>query len=163
MTEATKPDARPHFRAVLTPHRSLSPRGFLSLMMFVGAVNAVLGIAFLMLGAWPVFVFCGLDVLLIYLAFKLSYRSGRECETIEIGPATVVLTRVQPDGASESFALNAYWARVQLGEHVSGTTELRLASHGRSIPFARFLSDDERRELASVLAAELAAARSGPI
>jgi uncharacterized membrane protein len=148
------------FRAVLTPNRSLSRQGFVVLMAAVGLVNLVMGIVFLVLGAWPVFVFCGLDVLLVYVAFRLNYRSGQTRETIEIAPPTVVLTRIDARGQCEVISLDSYWARVRLSEHPSGATELRLGSRGREHAIARFLSDGERRELAAVLAQELQLART---
>ena len=60
-------------RFVLYPHRSLTPRGFLILMTFISAVSFIAGMAFLLMGAWPVFGFFGLDVLLLYLAFNLDF------------------------------------------------------------------------------------------
>src|SRR3546814_13652527 len=58
------PDGTPDgclFDAILTPHRSLSPTGFLVLMSLVALVGFGIGIAFLTIGAWPVFGFCGLE------------------------------------------------------------------------------------------------------
>ena len=62
------------FSARVTPHRSLNRTGFLVLMTFVGAVSFVAGIAFCMMGAWPVLGFFGLDLLVIYWAFRINYR-----------------------------------------------------------------------------------------
>jgi uncharacterized membrane protein len=58
------------FSAIVTPHRSLSSTGFLIVMAALGGVSFVAGMVFLMLGAWPVFGFFGLDVLLVYWAFR---------------------------------------------------------------------------------------------
>jgi uncharacterized membrane protein len=74
------------FHAVLTPYRSLRPAGFLVLMVALGAVSFVAGILFLVAGAWPVLGFFGLDVLLVYVAFRLNYRSGRLYETVNLTP-----------------------------------------------------------------------------
>ena len=93
---ATRPDKREAFRAVLYPHRSLGPTGFLILMSAIGGVSFVTGMAFLLKGAWPVFGFFGLDVALIYAAFKLNYRSGRLYETVELTPEALTVTRVHP-------------------------------------------------------------------
>ena len=65
------------FSALLTPHRSLGPTGFLILMACLGGLSFVSGIIFVSIGAWPVFGFFGLDVLLVYLAFRANYRSAR--------------------------------------------------------------------------------------
>ena len=167
MTEKTTPaQARPDghqdgYHAVLTPHRSLGPRGFLILMSAVAAVSFVAGFAFLLMGAWPVFGFFGLDVALIYLAFKLNYRAARLYETIELTPAHFLLTRVHPSGRTEQFDCNPYWASVRLREWPDGRTDLRLVERGRQLVFGRFLNDDERRGLAGELKAALLQARGG--
>jgi len=153
------PDKREAFRAVLYPHRSLGPTGFLILMSAIGGVSFITGMAFLLKGAWPVFGFFGLDVALIYAAFKLNYRSGRLYETVELTPDVLTVTRVSPSGKAESFDFNPYWVRVHLTEGPQGRTDVRLASHGREFSFARFLTDDERRDLSKALAGALAQAR----
>jgi len=145
---------------VLTAHRSLPPAGFAVLMTLVGAVSFIAGMAFLMIGAWPVLGFFGLDVLLIYAAFRLNYREGRIYETVDLDPALLKITRVLPSGKSDSFEFNPYWVRVNLDEDQDGRTSLTLLSHGRSFRFGHFLSDDDRREVADVLSNALAAARA---
>ncbi len=151
------------FRAILHPHRSLGPRGFLVLMLAIGGVSFVTGMVFLLMGAWPVFGFFGLDVALVYIAFKLNYRSGRIYETIELTPETLTVTRVHPSGKRETFDFNPYWVRVFVAEGPQGRTDLRLASHGRELSFGRFLTDDERRDFSDVLSGALIETRSARI
>jgi uncharacterized membrane protein len=147
------------FRAVLTPHRSLGPTGFLVLMAALAGISFVTGLVFWLVGAWPVMGFFGLDVALVYFAFKLNYRSGRMYETVELTPARLAWTRVHPSGRREQFACNPYWARVALREWPDGRTDLRIVSQGKELAFARFLTDDERRDLASALQGALHDAR----
>lgn len=154
-------DAERIFRAVLYPHRSLGPTGFLVLMLAVGGVSFVTGMVFLLMGAWPVMGFFGLDVALIYGAFRLNYRAGRMYETVELTPETLVVTRVHPSGRQESFDFNPYWVRVRLAPTPQGRTDLRLTSHGREFAFARFLTEEERREFSNTLSGALAQARAG--
>ena len=149
------------FRAVLTPHRSLSPAGFVTLMVALSAISFVTGLAFYLAGAWPVMGFFGLDVALIYLAFRLNYRSGRLYETVDLTPARFIWTRVHPSGRREQFDCNPYWARVNLREWPDGRTDLRILSQGRELAFARCLTDEERRTFASVLQGALNDARGG--
>ena len=150
------------FRAVLHPHRSLDPRGFLILMLALGAVSFVTGLVFLSVGAWPVMGFFGLDVLLVYLAFKLNYRAARAYELVELTPATLKLTQVTPSGRSKEFEFNPYWVRVRFIEHPDGSNNLKLTSHGREFEFGRLLNDEERRDFARVLEGALATARTSP-
>jgi uncharacterized membrane protein len=161
MTDRTiSPNPAPPFRAVLTPNRSLSPAGFLILMSAIGLVSFALGIAFFSLGAWPVAGFLGLDVALIYYAFRANYRASRRFETVEINADTITITRVQPDGTSESFDFNTYWARIRLDEEPSGRTSLSIITHGRAFRFATCLGNDDRRAFASALDAELRTRRT---
>jgi uncharacterized membrane protein len=156
--EAPPPDTAP-FRAVLTPHRSLTPRGFLIVMTIVGVISFIAGMSFLAMGAWPVMGFFGLDALAIYIAFKLNYRAGRLVEIVEITTNDLTVIRTRPNGRQETFALNPYWARVHLAQRPDGANALFLRSHGKAHAIAAFLNDDERRDLASALDRALAAVR----
>jgi uncharacterized membrane protein len=148
-----------NFRAVLAPHRSLPPAGFLALMAFVGLVSFGAGIAFALMGAWPVLGFFGLDVLIVYVAFRLNYRSGLLRETVELLPDALTVTRFHPSGKREEFSFNPYWVRVELLESRDGRTDLKLRLHDRVVSFGRFLTDEERRDLATTLTGVLAEAR----
>lgn len=150
------------FRAVLYPHRSLSPRGFLLVMSAIGIVSFVAGMVFWWIGAWPVFGFLGLDVLLIYWAFRANYRAARASELVELDHDRLTLTRYDTKGRKIAFDFNPYWVRVHFSELTGGQTKLALTSHGRKVEFGTYLNNDERREFASVLKDRLARARLGP-
>ena len=150
------------FRAVLYPHRSLGPRGFLILMTAVGVVSFVAGMVFLWMGAWPVFGFFGLDALLIYFAFRTNYRDGNASELVELNHERLILTRCDPKGRKKTFSFNPYWVKVLFSEHTGGQTSLALTSHGQVVEFGQFLNNDERREFAAVLKDRLAMARARP-
>jgi uncharacterized membrane protein len=147
------------FRALLHPHRSLKPRGFLILMLTFGGASFVTGMVFLVMGAWPVTGFFGLDVLLVYIAFKLNYRAARAYELVELTPNALTLRQVSASGKTRDFEFNPYWVRLLLTERPDGGTHLKIASHGRELEFARLLNDDERRDFANALKDALDAAR----
>jgi uncharacterized membrane protein len=115
---------------------------------------------FYMIGAWPVLGFMGLDVALIYAAFKLNYRSGRLYETVDLTPDVLTVTRVQPSGKAQSWSFNPYWVRLKLEERIGRSSELSLASHGDCLVLASFLSDPEREDFARALRAALADAKA---
>src|SRR6185436_12124484 len=130
MTEpAPAPQGQTRFSAVLTPHRSLGPKGFMVLMGAVCAVSFGTGLLFYLLGAWPVIGFMGLDVALIYIAFKLNFRALRLYETVTI-------TRVDPSGRARSWSFNPYWVRLSLDSRIGRSSQLSLASHGNRLVFA---------------------------
>jgi uncharacterized membrane protein len=151
------------FRAVLHPHRSLSPTGFRLIMGFIALVSFLVGLGFYMSGAWPVLGFYGLDVLAIYIAFKANYRSGTAYELVELSPQVLTITQVKPTGRRTSFDFNPYWVRVLLNEWPDGSAVLKITSHGREFEFARFLNPEEKRDFAKALQGALARARMGPM
>ncbi len=139
------------FQAVLSPYRSLSPRGFFILMALVSTVCFISGMVFVLNGAWPVTGFFGLDVLIIYVAFKLNYRSGRLYEEVGLTEEHLTIVRVHPSGRKEVYEFNPYWARVKLNEGKDGRTQMVLWHHQQQLAFGKFLTDDERRDFAGAL------------
>src|SRR4051812_24986372 len=96
MSASPSADAAPRifFECVLLPHRSMTPRGFHVLMLLLGLVSLAVGIGFVSIGAWPVCGFFGLDVALLYLAFRISYRSARQRETLRLADDQFTVERV---------------------------------------------------------------------
>lgn len=133
------------------------------LMAVIGAINFGVGLLFYSIGAWPVAGFMGLDMLLVYGAFHLNYRSARMSETIRIESGSLTLTRVHPSGHSESWSFNPYWVRIDMSEPLSRPGALALKSHGRRLAFGSFLTEAEKRSLAQALTAALYALRESPL
>ncbi len=148
------------FSALLTPHRSLGPTGFMVLMIAVCVVSFGTGLMFYLMGAWPVLGFMGLDVALIYAAFKLNYRAARLYETVDLTEDNLTVTRVQPSGKAQSWSFNPYWVRLNLQERIGQSTELSIGSHGSRLVIASFLSDPEREDFAKALGDALSEAKS---
>jgi uncharacterized membrane protein len=144
-----------YFDAVLEPHRALSRNGFLVVILAAGAISLGVGIFFLAMGAWPVFGFLGLDIFLLWLAFRLNARSQRIVERIRITAGEVAVTRETPRG-TESWSFNPYWLNVAPVERGRGKGEVRLSSHGFSLALGAFLQPHERREVADALKQALA-------
>ena len=159
MDQSPTPEAAPSelvFYADLRPHRSLSPRGFVVLVSAVAGVSFIGGMVYLMLGAWPVFAFLGLDALLLWWAFRLNYRSAKTVETLRLSTDALVVRRVSPNGTAQEWRFQPYWLRVMLEEPSPEENRLVLTSHGRSLPIGAFLSVGERAELAAALKDALA-------
>jgi uncharacterized membrane protein len=151
------------FSARLTPHRSLSRTGFLVVMAIVSVVSFAAGIAFLLMGAWPVVGFFGLDVLAIYCAFKIHFRRARASEEIRMTPFELHVRRVSHRGHVVEFKFNPLWVRLDRQTHAEfGVEKLYLVSKGRRIAIGSFLGADEKASFANALVAALQAARRGP-
>ena len=153
----------PIFSAVLTPHRSLSPTGFIIFMAVLGGMSFVTGMVFLLAGAWPVFGFFGLDVLLVYWAFKLNYRSAQAYEQVTVTPSELTVRKVSHQGRVLEWTLNPLWVRLQRDVHEEfGLQQLFLESQGRRLSIAGFLPPQEKESFALALSGALAEAKRGP-
>ena len=127
------------FSALLTPHRSLNRTGFLVLMGFLTAVSFAAGVAFLMMGAWPVFGFFGLDVLAVYWAFRINFRHAKATEEISVTPSELRVRRVSHRGHMVEWVLNPVWVQLDQKTHAEfGIEKLYLVSKGRRVSIAIF-------------------------
>jgi uncharacterized membrane protein len=149
------------FSAALKPHRSLSRHGFAVLMAAVIGVSVILGGAFLAMGAWPVFGFLGLDVLIVYLAFRRNFADAEVREFVEVRPHEVVLYRGRPPKPVTERRFPRPWVRVDLEEDHERELigSLALVYAGRRTEFASFLAPEERKSLAAALKAAVARPR----
>jgi uncharacterized membrane protein len=158
-----EPAEAPIFAAVITPHRSLTSTGFVIFMLCIGGLSFASGVVFLMLGAWPVFGFLGLDVLLVYWAFRANFRAARAYEEVTVTATELTVRKVSHHGAVREWTLNPVWVKLDRAMHEEfGIERLFLVSHGRRLSVANFLSPDEKASFATALAAALGEARRGP-
>ena len=150
------------FSAVITPHRSLGNLGFLVLMIVFGAASFAAGIAFLLMGAWPVFGFFGLDVLLLYWAFKLNYRHAAAYEEVTMTPAALIVRKVSHRGRAREWVLNPLWVRLDKIVHEEfGIERLLLVTRGQHLAIANFLGPDEKASFAKAFGEALSEAKRG--
>jgi uncharacterized membrane protein len=157
-------DDPPFFSAVLTPHRSLNAHGFLVLMLLIGGLSFAAGLVFLLAGAWPVLGFLGLDVALIYWAFRVNFRTASAREEVMISGSLLRVRKVSHRGEVAEWTLNPLWVQLdRVNDEDFGLTHLFLVSQGRRLPVAAFLPPSERESFAEALAAALAMARRGPV
>jgi len=151
------------FSAVITPHRSLTPRGFLVLMLCLGGLSFVSGAAFVSIGAWPVFGFFGLDVLLVYFAFRANFRAARAYEEVTVTAGELTVRKVSHRGGVREWTLNPLWVRLERIVHREfGIERLFLVSHGWRLTIAGFLGPDEKATFARALSSALGEAKRGP-
>jgi uncharacterized membrane protein len=111
-------------------------------------------------GAWPIFGFCGLDVLLFYIMFQLNYRSAHMFERIRLLPDELIVERHDRRGHKQSWSFQPYWLRIAMDDPPDHGSQLVLSSHGRSLAVGSFLTAAERFDLAQALRRALQ--RQGP-
>ena len=148
------------FEARLCPHRSLSRAGFAIVISVLAGVSFAVGVSFLMMGAWPVFGFFGLDVALVWLAFRANYRDARAYEDIRVTPSVLSVRQVSAKGAARETDFNPRWVRLEKTvDDTYGVMRVALISRGILLIVGAFLPPSYKDELARRLGAALAEAK----
>lgn len=154
---------QPVFDATITPHRSLGRDGFRLVMTLVCLTSIVASIPFMVLGAWPVAGFFGLDFLALFIAFRVNFNAARAFERIIVTPLEVLLRKVSHHGREKIWRSNPIWTRLEREDDEDyGLLALSLVSRGRRTVVASALSPQEREGFAEALGSALARARRGP-
>ena len=139
------------FERVLLPHRSLPPVGFLAVMALLIGLSVAIGVGFTLVGAWPVIGFFGLDIILVYVVFQMSYRSARRSEHVRLTARELAVTADDGSGGIRRAVLQPYWAQVELVLGARNRQRLLLRSHGHVMELGSFLGPDEQSVLADAL------------
>ena len=148
------------------PHRSLSPKGFAILMGVMVGLLSLIGLGFFLAGAWPVIGFLGLELLVVWGAFKLNYRAAKHRETIHTTTEELMVESQTPAGerAQKSFPIG--WLRVSLSSSESPVIKSRdqqkiiLSSHGERAEIGKYLHPAEKAGLSRELDAMIDRARA---
>jgi uncharacterized membrane protein len=160
MTESKPPDSAPLFSVRISPQRSLTPRGVALVLVVTAVLSALLSAPFVVLGAWPIAGFYGIDVLLLWLAFRIQARQADAYEEIVVTRPRLTVRDVSPQGRVREAAFNPYWVRLSRETHAEwGVERLSLTEGRRSLEIARHLGRGEKAEFANALQGGLDAAR----
>ena len=162
MAETIRDADEPFFRALLTPHRSLGRTGFMVLMGALTAGWVFTGAIFLSHGAWPVFGFIGLDVLLVYVAFRLNYRAARVREEVSVSRIALDIRQVAPSGRAREHRFNPFWAKFSVARHKEiGITRMLVEGQGQQVAIGSVLNPGDRDSFAAAFGQALAKAKAG--
>ncbi|PTW63248.1 putative membrane protein [Breoghania corrubedonensis] len=131
-------------------------------MLVLVGISFTAGLFCIAIGAWPVFGFFGLDVALVWFAFRQNYRDARAFEEIHVSIEEVVLRKVSSRGEVQLYRFNPAWVRIEVTRiEDEGVTGLRLRSHGRAVAVGEFLNPADREDFSRALGSAFASARRG--
>ena len=135
----------------LAPHCSLSPRG--ALLFFASVCLVTFGVAggATLLGYWPVLPFAGAEMLLLGWALRANMQRRFERESIDVSETEIVIEYSL--GTPRRVVFPRHWARVKIRRPKSPLHrgQLVIESHGRAHEVGKFLTEEERRQLAAEL------------
>jgi uncharacterized membrane protein len=148
---------QPVFAAELTPYRSLGKTGFRVVLVLTGGICLIYGGFFLITGAYPIGFFFGLDFLGLYIALKMSYRSGRAREEVIVSRSNLSIRKFSPAGRMVEHRFNPFWARFNVRRHEEfGITSMYVTGEGRGTDIGSFLNPDDRESFARAFKGALA-------
>ena len=131
---------------------SLDARGLLAVIVALAAVTLLLAGLLAWQGFWPVFAIAVLQVVLVSWLLVRTWENTWAVETIEIGPERVRIVS-QRYRSRHVVELQTTWAVVETlpPQFVWYDPSIRLRSGNRSLELGRFLTADEKRQLAEQL------------
>ena len=135
------------YSITLKPYRSLNKIGFITMMAVLCGFSFIAGIIFMKKGAWPVFGFFGLDILLVYIFFRLSYKSGKEFEVINLTKKKLIIKKYKEKKIIKTYILDANWVKIQIQNPLEHSSKLQISSKNKSIIIGSFLRLDEKIEV----------------
>ena len=157
---ANTPDISPIYDIItLWPHRSLSQRGFTILLLILGSLAIAIGLGFFLIGAWPVIGFMGLELLVLYAAFRLNYRDGKASEQLMIHASGLDLIQISPTGEQHRQSFASHWLTAELTPQKGRRAKLMLRHHHDHHEIGAFLPPAEKKAIHKLINQRLEAAR----
>lgn len=154
-------DQTQYFYACIYPYRSLSRDGFRVLLIVLLCMFCVLGVLFLVSGAWPVVGLMGLELVALYIGFRVSYAQAKSRETLEVRRNQTELKRFDRKGQEiASHIFDTAWLTIEYSETKDDPQPIKLKSKTLSQDFAKELSAPERADLVIALRSALVRATS---
>lgn len=131
---------------------SLSPRAAWMLFAGFAAVSLTIGTGFLLMGAWLVLPFSGLEVAGVGLAGWWLGRRRQDHERLQVRGDRLRVER-HHRGRREVVEFQCQWARIELrpGGPRWYPARLWVGSHGRWVEIARGADEKTRRGIAERL------------
>jgi uncharacterized membrane protein len=130
-------------------NRSLTASGRIAAFALLSATTFAIATLGVVVGAWPVLPFAGLEIVLLGVAFYSIGRSDGDYERLTIGQCGIRFERCSK-GRVSVFECNREWARLMCRVR-RNRCRLSLRSHGKEMEIGRLLNDEQRLRWASEL------------
>jgi len=154
------PAARIHLDRLISPERSLPMTGFKVLLGVMILINLVVGSIFLAMGAWPAPIFLGLDVVGVWIAFRVSYRRAATRERVVITADQVRVLRELGADVHTVWTSPTAFTGVSLDRSERYGAQLRLTLSGKRLRIGQGLGHKAREDLAEAIQAAIRSARA---
>ena len=135
--EATK------FEILLKPNSSLTGAARVLFLGSIFFICSVIGVGFFLAGGTMILPFSGLEIILVYLAFRLSFNWSNQRQIIILSKEHV---EVRVDGLKEFFTWKEFrsFATFNVTKKNSEDHDLSFRSKGKEIVIGSFLNGEDK-------------------
>ena len=137
----------------LSPQKSLTSTGAKILLLGVSGCGLFISIGFILIGAWPVFCFMLVDIVLLYFALRLIFRKSYHAQEITISNHNIKIKFFDGKACWKTINFNPYWTMIDLSLFQNQKSILVFRSHGQFMEIAEFMGLKDKRQLAEKLEA----------
>ncbi len=127
---------------------SVSPRQFVYFYVSLAVVSLAIAFILMVVGAWLVLPFTGIELLVVGVAFALYARHAIDYERIRLFPNRLVIERLNAEDLTQ-FEFNPHWVRIEPG--ATPRDPIRLVSRGQTIMIGQHLAQYRRAQFAGEL------------
>ena len=113
-------------------------------MTVLAALAFCIGLGFFLIGAWPVIGFLGLELVVVYIAFRLNYRSAKAYEQLLIHHAGITIIRLSDNGTQTRDELASLWLKAEIIKQSGKRKLLGLRLHSQFHEIGAFLPPAEK-------------------
>lgn len=146
--QASDPAAEGPRRIVVSPNRSLGPRGAVVFFLSVAAVVLTVAGTYTALGYWPILPFAGLELLVLAICLYIVQARGLYREVVTLDGDQLIIERGRK-GPAEQVLFNRHWARIELASPAARNHPpvLRIREGERQCEIGHCLNESQRRSL----------------
>ncbi len=134
---------------ILYPNQSMSFRFSLFLCLIFLGLTTSISLYFLQFGAWPVALFLLLDLIIILLAFKISYSKSQTYERIILSENLLIKKNLKQN-KEKTIKIEPSWIRLKV-IYYNNKGHLEIISKGKPQIIGSFLSFSELKKLANTI------------
>ena len=148
--------------AYLSPSVAIKLSAVRWILSLFGCVCVLVGVTFALIGAQPVLGFMGIEIILLFAAYRFCVRNSRMAEQIILSRHSLLFRRIDRYGNVSITNLEPLWLRVEIGRAKGVFRHIILASKGRTYNVGVFLTPEEKVVLLNTLQRALRKLRTEP-
>tara|TARA_B100000900_G_scaffold338575_1_gene300801 strand:- start:1185 stop:1676 length:492 start_codon:yes stop_codon:yes gene_type:complete len=131
------------FEILLKPNSSLTGSMRIFFLGSIFFICSIIGVGFFLAGGVMILPFAGLEIILVYLAFRLSFNWSSQKQIIILSKDHV---EVRVDGLKEFFTWKEFrsFATFNVTKNNNKNHDLSFRSKGKEVIVGSFLNEDDK-------------------